>query len=109
MDSFFISVFACAEWPSKLTGRIIEPAEQKDNEGRTSLPSTARSARVRVPQEGEAQALLEQNYLWKLNMPIRAEKKSTPCPLHLERDKPTCRSITIIWARFAFGNMTIGG
>ena len=30
------------------------------------------------------------------------EKKSTPCPLHLERGKPTRRSVTTLWVRSLF-------
>src|SRR4030095_7207616 len=42
---------------------IIERAEEKDNEGRTPLPSTTRYARVcfAIPQGGEAQTALTGN------------------------------------------------
>jgi len=52
-----------------------------------------------LPKWGGSQLLLKRNFDLKTQHAISTEKDSSPCPLHLERGKPTCRLIMSIWVR----------
>ena len=88
--------------PRKETDSMPSPF----GEGQTDMPinrpnqgEVADQTPLPSPPRGRSYVLLKLNIDLETRRPISEEKKPTPCPLHLERGKRTCRSFVPIRVR----------